>query len=542
MRNILLENIKKIQKIMGVEDVLLTEASKLDILKQKVGFNDKVAEKLYELCGPLSVWMAKKIVDYQIGIINSWGKDGDVKTAVERINNSSNIDTWSPTIISIMDWIRIGLDGNAKPYQELTFKELKTKSDEWHESLNIGQGDINYNEENPIILDFRNEDGDGFYWADLETQNSPEECDRMGHCGRSSYGYLYSLREVKSLPGGKYKLNKSHLTAAIDTDGVMYQLKGSKNSKPKDEFHQYILPLFYLKDEDGEYFIQGFGTEYASHQDFKISDLGNDVIRELYKTRPELFESRSLQRKLVELGIIEKPSVDYNITLEIDTDDIGRYVDGDYLVSRRRKNKEGNYVGRDVGLFETILSGDVWDLWDSGGYDGDWEGALEYYVNSENHNKIKELVKKMAMEEMGEDFDEEDFDSMDIEDSLKEYDSNWDIRSAISSANSDAQADDYVKHLYKELKDCLEELGTVQKMDDTGVILHIDMSKYLDEIRDEYLDDYLDRCDNDLKCVFGEVIGDEIDKPKFYVDDRWSPDVNRQYFNETLEYRLSEIQ
>ena len=536
MRNILLENIKKIQKIMGVEDVLLTEASKLDILKQKVGFNDKVAEKLYELCGPLSVWMAKKIVDYQIGIINSWGKEADVKMAVERINTSSNLDTWSPTIISIMDWIRIGLDGNVKPYQELTFKELKTKSDEWHESLEIGQGDINYNEENPIILDFRNEDGDGFYWADLETQNSPEECDRMGHCGRSSYGYLYSLREVKSLPGGKYKLNKSHLTAAIDTDGVMYQLKGSKNSKPKDEFHQYILPLFYLKD--GDYFIQGFGTEYASDRDFKISDLGNEVTLQLYKTRPELFESRSLQRKLVELGIIEKPIVDYNITLEIDTDDIGRYVDGDYLVSRRRKNKEGNYVGRDIGLFETILSGDVWDLWDSGGYDGDWEGALEYYVNSENHNKIKELVKKMAMEEMGEDFDEDDFNSMDIEDSLKEYDSNWNIRSAISSANSDAQADDYVKHLYKELKDCLEELGTVEKMDDTGVILHVDLSN----IGDEYFDEYMDRCDDDLKCVFGEAIGDEIDKPKFHIDDRWSPYVNRQYFNETLDYRLSEIE
>ena len=537
---------KQIKTILReyVEKNILLEASKKDILTKKLGLSEKNSEILDELCGPLSVWMVNKLIYYQLFIIRINSDSPELKMSqselIEKMNNNNLPSLQRSKIISIMDYIRVGLNGNVSTVKNLPFQELYKKSTEWHESLEIGSGSLNYEEKNPVILDFRNEDGEGFYWVDLETKNSPEECDRMGHCGRSSYGYLYSLRSNKKIPGGKYTINKSHLTAAI-SDGTMYQLKGSKNSKPKDEYHKFILPLFYLKD-DGGYFIQDFGTEYASHEDFKISDLGNDVIRELYKTRPELFESRSLQRKLVELGIIEKPSLDYNITLEIDTDDIGNYVEGNYLVSRRRKNKEGNYVGRDVGLFETILSGDVWDLWDSGGYDGDWIGALEYYVNSENENKIKELVKKLAMEELGEDFDEEDFNDMDIKDLVEEYDSNWDIRSAISSANSDAQASDYVNHLYETLKDCLEELGTVEKMDDTGVILHIDMSKYLDEIRDEYLDDYLDRCDDDLKCVFGEVIDNEIDRPKFYVDDRWSPDVNRQYFNETLEDRLSEIQ
>ena len=73
----------------------------------------------------------------------------------------------------------------------------------------------------------------------------------------------------------KYKLNKSHLTAAIGDDGILYQLKGPKNSKPKDEFHKYIEPIFYVLGGSGEeedYLIQGFGSEYNSEDDFKLSD------------------------------------------------------------------------------------------------------------------------------------------------------------------------------------------------------------------------------------------------------------------------------
>ena len=103
---------------------------------------------------------------------------------------------------------------------------------------------MDYEEKHPIILDFRNQNGIGYYWVDLETYNSPEECERMGHCGRSSKGRLLSLRSYRLYPGTDIKLNKSHLTAAIGDDGIMYQLKGPKNSKPKEEYHPYILPLF----------------------------------------------------------------------------------------------------------------------------------------------------------------------------------------------------------------------------------------------------------------------------------------------------------
>ena len=201
------------------------------------------------------------------------------------MNNNGVLRMKQSSIQSIMDWVRVGLNGNLGEYKDLPFTNLVLHSKEWHDSLEIGQGDINYKEENPILLDFRDENGNGFYWADLDTKYSPEECNRMGHCGKSSYGYLYSLRQVIPI-NNKYKLNKSVLTAAIGEDGIMYQLKGAKNSKPEDKYHQYILPLFNVtvEDVDGEdYLIQGFGSEYASEQDFKLTDLPEETIRDLYQ-------------------------------------------------------------------------------------------------------------------------------------------------------------------------------------------------------------------------------------------------------------------
>jgi hypothetical protein len=528
---------------------LILEVSKKDILINKVGLSLKNATLLDELCGPLSVWMANKLIDHQLAgyykrmaFAASMGVnlnyDLSKTEMVNSLNNNYLIGNSRQDIVSIMDFIRIGLNGNISPVKNLTFEELIEKFNEWHDHFGDGEY-VNYTEENPIVLDYRDKEGIGFYWVNLETNKSTEECKRMGHCGHSPSGILYSLRENKKIPGTKYTVNNSISTASIGKDNMLYQLKGPKNSKPKEEYHQYILPLFYV-EEDGEYLIQGFGSEYRSDQDFKLSDLPNNVLIDLYKNRPELFGTRSLQRKLVELGIIEKPEINYMITLEISPDDVGRYVDGDYLVSQRRQNKEGKYVGRDVGLFETILSGDVWDLWKRYSDNDNWKYDIDY-SNKENMTKIEELIKKMAIEEMGEDFDEEEFDFMDIEEKLKEYDSNWDIRSAISSTSSDAQADDYVSHLLKELRSALEELGTVEKMDDTGVTLHIDMRNYLDNVSEEYLDEILDNCDDDLKCVFDEIKGQEFELPNFSIDDRWTPDIDERFFNEMLDSRLSEI-
>jgi hypothetical protein len=523
---------------------LLLEASKKKILMDKLGLNEENAEILDELAGPLSVWLANKFIDYYIGFYGNLYKrltrDELKEYTIEQINRDVSIYRSRQKITEIMDWVRVGLNGNLGDNKNNHLEALLSKSKEWHDSLDIGTGDINYVENNPIVLDFRDENGDGFYWADLQTGNSTEECDRMGHCGRSSFGTLYSLREVKTL-NPKYRINKSHVTASIGEYGILYQMKGVKNSKPKDEYHQYILPLFYVLGGGGEeedYLIQGFGTEYASERDFKLSDLGNDVIIDLYKNRPELFDTRSLQRKLVELGLIEEPDIDYNIKLEISPEDVGDYVDGDYVISRR-KIKKRTPAGSEyettieTKLFETILSGDSWELWESG--DIDWKQIVEYNLNEKNGEKIREIIRESEG-------DEKDLDDRSIEELIEDFDHNWEIRSALTNTYSNMEADSYVNYLYDTLRDCLVEYGSIEKMDDTGVILNIDVAPFIRYIDEDVLDDRLENCNDDYRCLFIELVGDEyIDKPKFRTNDYWYPDIDYNGFNELASEYLNDV-
>ena len=549
MRNLLVEQINKIQSIMGVKSEIILEASKLKILTDKEGLDQDQAELLEELCGPLSVWMLDKIKGWQKDVLKSWDNKTEYSdsTIIGKINDNALTSRLRQQIIGVMDWVRIGLNGNVKPFKNLSLTELMTKSKEWHDSLNIGEADINYDEKNEIIKDFRDENGNGFYWADLNTKNSREESARMGHCGESKYGYIYSLRETRQL-NDKYKINQSHLTTAIGHDGIMYQLKGPKNSKPKEEYHNYILPLFYVLGGEGEeddYLVKGFGTEYASQQDFKLSDLPDDVIRDLYRNRPELFNGRSMQKKLMDMGIIDKPNIDYNITLNLDPDDVGRYVDGDY-VYRRFKKKVTTPAGAEydktveVTMFELILAGDAWDMYYND--DPDWISALQYEVDKENETLIRNILRKLA-ERDNEEYIPEDFDNEDTESLIEKYDDDDNIKRAIGSAVSSSESNAYGYYLYKQLESALEEYGTVEKMNDEGVILHIDTTQYFDNLSEDYYDDYMERCDDDIKCAFEEMIGGgDIDKPKYDPDDRWSPDINRDDFNEDLSWRLSDAE
>ena len=547
MRNLLAEHISKMQSMMGIQDELLVEASKLKILTDKEGLDQDQAELLDEICGSLSVWMLGRVKQHQKDIFKSWEDDVPIdKIAIDAINKNGLVSRFRQPIIGIMDWIRVGLDGNVKPFKNLTLQELDKKAKEWHESLGVGQGDINYVEKNNIIKDFRDENGNGFYWADLNTKDSKEESERMGHCGRSRYGYIYSLRETKPI-NDKFKINRSHLTTAIGHDGIMYQLKGPKNSKPKEEYHNYILPLFYVLGGEGEeddYLVKGFGTEYASQQDFKLSDLPDDVIRELYQNRPELFEGRVMMRKLVDMGIIDAPNVNYNITLNISADDVGIYVDGDY-VYRRYKKKVTSPAGREyestveVTMFELILAGDTYDLY----YNDytDWKDCLTYHVDDTHKQEIREILRKVA--ERGDDeFIAEDFDGKDLEDIIEEYDDFNSVKNALGNAQSNAESSDYSDYLYRLLTDALKEYGIIEKIDDEGVILHIDTKPFFDNANPDYLDDYFERCDDDIECTFKELVAEgEIEKPKWDPDVRWYPSVDDGYYNEMLSDYLSDV-
>ena len=506
----------------------------------KIGFNEENAELLDRLCGPLSVWMGKKMMEVQQNNNASWNhppKQG--QELIDQMNSNGILRTARSKIQSIMDWVRVGLNGNLGEYKDLPFIDLVLQSKEWHDSLEVGQGDINYKEENLILLDFRDENGNGFYWADLDTKYSPEECNRMGHCGKSSYGYLYSLRQVIPI-NNKYKLNKSVLTAAIGEDGIMYQLKGVKNSKPKDEYHQYILPLFYVigEPEPGEgKLIQGFGSEYASDQDFKLTDLPEETIRDLYQNRPELFNTRPLQRLLDKMGIIELEPMPTTFTLEIKPEDFEDYLDGGWDKTYTNRTT-GNT--RRVSVFTEIMSGDAWELWNQDGYE-DLGAYFQYTIDNETEERLWGIVRRMAQRD-GVELDED----LDLEDAVKEVDDNWEIRNAIGSAINDADANDYVDYLQEQVKSALEEYGNVYEFNDTGAKIQVDLNNLVDidnpEI-DALFEDFMERNGQyNLDGILRELIYiGHIDKPTFNYDERWYPSPDNSIVNEYVNDRLSDI-
>ena len=211
------ENIIRIKEVMGIytsDQNIIVEASKKEILIDKLGFSNENAEVLANAAGPFSVWLGNKLIN-----------DGAFEYSKEYLNKVGIMNHVLSKITSIMDWIRVGLNGNAKPYQNMFFEQLYELSKEWHDSLKFGEGDFNYKEKNKILQDYRDENGIGFYWVDLGTNSSDEECNRMGHCGETALGNsLYSLRSTQRFTKD-FTLNKSYLTVAVgEKDGLIYQL------------------------------------------------------------------------------------------------------------------------------------------------------------------------------------------------------------------------------------------------------------------------------------------------------------------------------
>ena len=245
--------------------LIVENKATIDNLVKVLKLSQSDAELLYSTAGKLSMWLAKKI------------KDKRIRPKIEKITG-------------IIDWITTGLNGNIQGIKNVTFDELVELQDRWHKSLTAKEYDFEYQDENITILDYRDDYGLGYYWVKLKNNPCSEEGERMGHCGRSSKGDLYSLR-VNELKGQTGKvINKSLVTTAIK-DGVVYQMKGRFNKKPETMFHDYIAKLLLKKNPNGKYLVESFESEYASQEDFKITDFDFSKYADVIKKRIDLLIS-----------------------------------------------------------------------------------------------------------------------------------------------------------------------------------------------------------------------------------------------------------
>lgn len=74
---------------------------------------------------------------------------------------------------------------------------------------------------------------DGYYWMDLNTNNSKDEGQAMGHCGTDGRATtLFSLRDEKGEP---------HVTIAYNEKSKnVGQVKGKNNKRPVDKYMKYV--------------------------------------------------------------------------------------------------------------------------------------------------------------------------------------------------------------------------------------------------------------------------------------------------------------
>jgi hypothetical protein len=469
-------------KLINVAKSLILEASAKDVLVNKMGLTDKAVDFFVERCGKLAVMMVNKIIKYNLQIMNI--EDTPTKSDILKATHWVNINyrTFSEDLVSIMDWIRVGLNGNLGEHKNDDFVTLFNESRKWHNELEVGDGEYNYNEENEVILDFRDGDGMGFYWVDLKTSKCSEEQERMGHCASTGGDTLCSLRETKRI-NDKFTLSKSHLTAAIEREYTLYkqtgdiilQLKGQKNSKPAQKYHKYIVELL-ISDELN---IIGFGSEYDSASDFKISDLGEESLKVIMEKKPQLLDIFSRVDAYKKGFIKEKPETTFDITIK-------NHEYKYFLENFDKWNEE---------FLEKMFNG---DLYNDSGYS--WEDFVHYTDNS-LEQKIEDYVdniyrsKKWSTDDSENNQDE--FYDMELSEKIKEIDDE-DLQSALAQSLDRAYETAVYDAYYNRYKSLFEEYGDVLEFNDEYVKIHSDILNFTELKNFPYLAAY----NNSLEDLF----------------------------------------
>lgn len=488
-------------KLINVTKSLILEASARDVLVNKLKLSDKAADFFVDKCGKLAIIMVNKIIE---AIKNSH----EVTNEVAIILLNKDYRPFSENLVSIMDWIRVGLNGNLGTHKNDDYQTLVRESKKWHNELEVGSGIYNYEEdEDSIILDFRDEDGMGFYWIDLQTSYCNDEQKRMGHCASTRGDTLFSLREIRRI-NDKFTINKSHLTAAIEEQSEGFkilQLKGQKNSKPAQKYHKYIAQLLIYPKVD----IVGFGSEYDSASDFKLADLNDDLFKLVMKHNEKLFGTIALYSAYIKGLIDEAPQMVFDIFIK--PDEMYQYINSYDYDSRRRLKNGGT---EDINFIENFLENglDYFDLFH------DWKD-FTYYTSSELEDKIEEYLinnfKDVINDLNEENDDDEYFQDLKLVDKIEELDID-ELTDVIRQAMDRAYESAYYDGVRKSIEKALSDYGEVLKLNYEGASVRVNLLDFKNDIDSTKVLSTAGEVKDELYNLVYEE--ETISKPRLYLD------------------------
>lgn len=299
------------ESILGdlyLDDILLEKDHRNNL--QKMGIPNNIAEYLHNFHDKYSLWFGDQFKDMP-DFVNSTDK---IRWVMSKRNDMQ----------SILDWIRGAENVNIRQY---SWEDALNKSHEWHESLMSSDEDVFYkdgefiDDDGDIIKVYR----DGYYWLDLETNNSRKEGNCMGHCGRSDKAEtLYSLRhkDLYYKKSGMYggESGNSYVTMAISpSDGKWFQCKGKGNQMPNEKYWPYIADILIEKE------VYEYESEYNSSDDFAAEEFRSYVE----DNKDTIENADEILKKIDESGLEAQAENLYN-QYEFKNSDVYYQVDGDY--------------------------------------------------------------------------------------------------------------------------------------------------------------------------------------------------------------------
>tara|TARA_B100000900_G_scaffold358316_1_gene329165 strand:+ start:1054 stop:2496 length:1443 start_codon:yes stop_codon:yes gene_type:complete len=289
-------NKKYIQFLSGI----LLEGKSATIIN-KIGLSKYLADDMESRYGKYAIWVAdsyrKYITKLLVDKVIEFDDEGYLeKQEIDNLFKSKDEDF--QTFISglwqskyrdelygfVFDWLRGRNSGAVVETDKLDFKNMTaiqayTRAADWHRKLETAQAGEIMDEHGNIIMTFP----DGYYWIDLESSKCDDEAKAMNHCGMGSSrgSKLYSLRKDK----------KPSVTIEL-MDGTIRQIRGRANSKPKKEYHKYILD-FILSDlvKDFDY------DKYKMGNNFFVTDLESEKdIDNIISKKPLLMKNQDLSK------------------------------------------------------------------------------------------------------------------------------------------------------------------------------------------------------------------------------------------------------
>jgi hypothetical protein len=444
------------------------QVSKQERILIGLGIHPKVAEIIYRDLGKLSLFLLNKVCE-----------DSKEKTITD-FKDRFLYEGYRDDFITIRDYLRVSniSPNDFKKIKKMSFDEIITIAEDWHESLTQGEGNINYVEEGDILIDFRDSDGIGFYWVDLQTNNSREESERMGHCGSAGHREtIISLRSYSRVPGyPDLTINKSHVTGAIydlgSESASLTQLKGPHNSLPKKEYEPYMLKLYTEKYPNGISLFSKYESSYKPMTDFTIADFSKENIREILSANSIISENINSSSLISNLTIGKKKSLSEkikNIAPEITISDIfGAYeevIDENTLSKLLRTGRE---ISAETLL--EILNGQY-----------EYSYSSEHMNNSDTLNLLKHLsndFKSLIEHRTGI-----NIDNIDINQNLSEEEEDFLLQ--VSFIISQLEQNKEIDLIRKDIIRGLSNYGEVKTEHGNDAEIKINLADYIDLLDDE---------------------------------------------------------